>query len=399
MKNKFDFMVAGHLCLDLIPEFFDSGSRQLGEILHPGKLVNVGKCSMGTGGAVSNTGIALKKLGGNVCYCARVGDDEFGQIIMQILREYGSSAGISISKGSASSYSIVIAAPGIDRVFLHNPGANDEFSSSDIDFSLVSKCKFFHFGYPTLMRRTMQNEGRELVRIFKSAKSAGAITSCDMTLPDPDSPSGKQPWRKILGKLLPHVDIFFPSVEEVFFMLEPKKFIDMKRKHKGAELIHLLKPEEYSELSSSLLSMGAAMTSLKCGSRGWYFRTGAGARISALEKHSGLDLPSWSGRELWCPALLPKKIASATGAGDCSIAGFLKAMSCGLPLEKCLRVATCLGWQNLQSFDAVSGVRTWAETLSLVKKRIPAIDVKIEAKSWSQDKETGLFFGPNDSNR
>ena len=41
MSRDFDVMVAGHLCLDIIPRFHDSGARKLEEIMRPGKLVNV----------------------------------------------------------------------------------------------------------------------------------------------------------------------------------------------------------------------------------------------------------------------------------------------------------------------------------------------------------------------
>ena len=59
--------VAGHICLDIIPTFH-SASREFKDILIPGKLIDVGPASMATGGSVSNTGIALHRLG-------RVGED------------------------------------------------------------------------------------------------------------------------------------------------------------------------------------------------------------------------------------------------------------------------------------------------------------------------------------
>ena len=71
------------------------------------------------------------------------------------------------------------------------------------------------------MANCYKNEGAELLQIFEIAKSAGAITSLDMALPDPTSDSGNAPWQKILEKVLPYVDIFLPSIEEAYFMLDP----------------------------------------------------------------------------------------------------------------------------------------------------------------------------------
>ena len=46
-----------------------------------------------------------------------------------------------------TSYSVVLAIPGIDRIFLHDPGANVNFSGSDLDFEAIKEADLFHFGY------------------------------------------------------------------------------------------------------------------------------------------------------------------------------------------------------------------------------------------------------------
>ncbi len=69
-QRSYDIMVAGHLCLDIIPRFADTGATKIQEVMRPGKLVNVDKAIVSTGGPVSNTGINMKTLGGNVCFCA-----------------------------------------------------------------------------------------------------------------------------------------------------------------------------------------------------------------------------------------------------------------------------------------------------------------------------------------
>lgn len=37
-ERPYDAMVAGHLCLDIIPRFPDSGASTFSEIIRPGKL-------------------------------------------------------------------------------------------------------------------------------------------------------------------------------------------------------------------------------------------------------------------------------------------------------------------------------------------------------------------------
>src|SRR3990170_1747954 len=128
-----DVAAAGHICLDIIPRFPEGVGKTIEEIMRPGKLVNVGDAAISTGGPVSNTGIGLAILGMDVEFVTQVGDDYFGEAIISRLRQSGHSEGVRIAKGQFSSYTIAIAPPGIDRIFLHNPGTNNTFTSDSFD--------------------------------------------------------------------------------------------------------------------------------------------------------------------------------------------------------------------------------------------------------------------------
>ena len=56
-------IVAGHICLDIIPRFTSDAGTQLTDYLAPGRLSEVGPAALSTGGAVSNTGLSLKQIG------------------------------------------------------------------------------------------------------------------------------------------------------------------------------------------------------------------------------------------------------------------------------------------------------------------------------------------------
>lgn len=392
-----DLIAAGHICLDIIPLLPETGATRIEELLHPGKLVNVGECAISTGGPVSNTGIAVRKLGCRVAFMAKVGDDAYGSLIRTMLEKHGSPEGLKVAKGEASSYTIVLAPPGIDRIFLHCPGTNDSFTSDDVDYQLVDQAKMFHLGYPPLMRALYDNEGEELVEAFRRAKEAGATTSLDMALPDPNSPSGKAPWKTILQRVLPFVDIFLPSLEEALYMLDARSFLDRKATHGGKDLIDVLSPEEYRQLVEELLGMGTKMVVVKSGHRGCYFRSGDGKRFQEMGGLPPEDAGSWSRRELWGAAFRADKIASAAGSGDSCIAGFLTAYIRRLPLEQCLRVANCVGYENLQELDAVSGVRSWDETMDLLSGgRLKPIDPGLSGSAWEAGEVPGLWIGPHD---
>ena len=156
----------------------------------------------------------------------------FGDSILDILRKRGDSLteGILVDEGEQTSYCIVLSPRGIDRSFLYNPGANDNFQAADIQEQELSGARFFHFGYPTAIRRIYTDNGIELIKLLQKAKKRGLTTSLDMAYPDPDTEAGRMDWRAWLSGVLPLVDIFLPSLDEIFFMLDRPRFEALEKK-------------------------------------------------------------------------------------------------------------------------------------------------------------------------
>jgi len=156
MTLRWDAVVAGHICLDIIPNFVHHENVPLGELLRPGHLVEVGPVTLSTGGAVSNTGLALQKLGIHTRLMGKIGDDLLGRVVAEI-------------PDTSTSYTIILNPPGIDRTFLHSPAANHAFGASTVDYEAVNDARLFHFGYPPLMRRIP-------IRPPHLARSIGAVS-------------------------------------------------------------------------------------------------------------------------------------------------------------------------------------------------------------------------------
>ena len=388
MPRKYDVVVAGHLCLDLIPTF--SGQRNLADLLVPGKLNRVEALAMSTGGPVSNAGIALHKLGLRVRLMAKVGNDFLGRATRDFLATYGLEAGVEPVEGRISSYTVALAPPGTDRIFFHCSGANDDFTADDVDLDVVAEARLFHLGYPPLMRRSFEDGGVALADLFKQIQARGTVTSLDMSLPDPDGPAGRVDWVKFLERLLPHVDIFVPNVGELMFALDRDGFNRRETSRRERDLVDVVDVSEVARLGEKAIRLGAKAACVKCGHRGAYLRTSSAA--ASLGE-------TWADRELWQAAFAAETIATATGAGDSAAAGFLAAYLRGLTAEKALRTACLVGWQNIQAMDAVSGVRSWEETEKQLASGPPLIDPRIEAKGWSLDETAHLFRGPHDSRR
>lgn len=223
--NNTEAIIAGHICLDVHPDLSQS-HEPFEKIVLPGRLISTGPVTFYTGGMVANTGLSLHRLGIPTRFAGKLGDDLFGQQVLGIIRSQGDELADSllVEPGATTSYSIVINYPGADRIFLHCNGANDTFCAGDVPYSAMREARLFHFGYPPLMQATYQNQGGQLIEIFRSAKATGVTTSLDMALPDPASEAGKIDWRQILQATLPWVDLFLPSIEEILYMLRRDQF-------------------------------------------------------------------------------------------------------------------------------------------------------------------------------
>ncbi len=390
-------MVAGHICLDITPGFNADNAGRFDQILSPGKLINVEDATIGTGGTVSNTGLTLAKLGVDVKLNGKVGDDKFGDIIKSILGSDKASSFKTVS-GQHSSYTVVLSLPGVDRIFLHHTGTNDTFTADDIDYKALSECSLLHFGYPTLMRKMYENDGHELYLIFKKAKELGVITSLDMTPPDPDSDSGKANWQTIFEKVLPYVDIFLPSVEEVAYVLDRDLFEKRKEQAKDEDPVLAYTGSDCSKLSESLLNLGVKVAAIKAGIKGYYLRTSDKAALKTLPHFSG-ELDQWANREIWANSYKAQKFGAATGAGDSTIAGFLTAFLSGFDPVKCVKTANVLGWQNVREVDTLSGIEDWPMTLEMINdERKELNSLTIDDADWRYSDHEQVYYGPHDKN-
>ncbi len=260
---------AGHVCLDIIPAIAPKEGADLRDLFIPGSLVIIGAAKFASGGPVSNVGIPLSRLGIRTAFMGKVGDDLFGKGLRELFAPYGAEGSMAVVPGEVTSYTVVIAPPGYDRIFLHNPGANDTYGADDVDFEQVAQAALFHLGYPPLMRRLYADGGDELARIFSRAKKAGATTSLDLAFPDPASPAGQAPWPQILAKTLPHVDIFLPSCEELMYMLDRDTFRGLRKKSPDDPVL-AYDETHFRFLAGEALSYGAGIVGLKAGTRGVY---------------------------------------------------------------------------------------------------------------------------------
>ena len=361
MAKAKSIVVAGHICLDITPVFPSHKVANIGEVLAPGNLVMMDGVSLHVGGAVGNTGMALRKIGVDACLMGKIGKDSFGDIILKLLARYRGGKGMVVDKNAGSSYSVVLAIPGVDRMFLHDPGINDNYCVADLDFKTISEATIFHFGYPQTLKAIYKNEGEELIKMLEKVKALNIPTSLDMVAMDPKSEGAKEDWSKIAEKMLPLVDFFVPSVEELYYTLDKERYQALVATADGKDITEIISREEIKDLGDKSIELGAKVVLIKCGAAGIYYQTTSVDKMTALCEELNLNVEDWADKEGFETSYVPRRIASGTGAGDTCIAAFLASILREYQLEKAVQLAAAEGACCVEEYDSLSGLKTLDE--------------------------------------
>ncbi len=320
-------IVAGHVCLDLVPAL----SRPVD--VAPGALVEIGALVMRSGGCVANAGAALTDLGAEVRSVADTGDDELGAVLRRLLAEGGAEVSlVEAVPGTTTSYSIVIEPPGRDRSFWHHVGANATFDGQRVD---LSGGDALHVGYPTILPAMVADEAAALTRLFRRAMGAGLVTSLDLAVLPHDGDAAPVDWTRTLRGVASLVDILSPSIDDLASMAvaPPDRSIDA-----------------LSSAAANLVRQGVAVVALTAGESGLLVRTGTPDRMARSGRALAALESSWADRELWLTA--PRvPVASTRGTGDAASAGLLYGLLAGLSIEQAGVLAVTCGALRARSSD------------------------------------------------
>jgi sugar/nucleoside kinase (ribokinase family) len=213
--------------------------------------------------------------------------------------------------------------------------------------------------------------------------------------PDPKSEAGRVDWKLILERVLPFVDIFMPSIDEILYMLHRDIFHSLTQKHGEFNFIKFLGTELLDSLADTLIKMGSNIVAIKLGDQGLYLRTGKNIQRLAGTTDSTYENTLWSDRQLLAPCYHTNVIGT-TGTGDCTVAGLLTGVTLGASPIDALTLAVGVGACCTENLDATSGV----PSLNIVYNRINAgwkcRDVHIKTPGWIWLKDRSIWQGPRD---
>ncbi|MQL74848.1 hypothetical protein Taro_007221 [Colocasia esculenta] len=151
------------------------------------------------GGAPANVAIAVARLGGRAAFVGKLGDDEFGHMLANILRDNGVvDAGICFDTGARTALAFVTLRADGEREFMfyRNPSADMLLTEAELNLDLIRRARIFHYGSISLITEPCRSAH---LRAMEVAKEAGALLSYDPNLRLPLWPSAEEAKKQIMS--------------------------------------------------------------------------------------------------------------------------------------------------------------------------------------------------------
>ena len=283
------------------------------------------------GGAPANVAVGASRLGRNTAFIGRVGSDEFGFYLRDILVENKVNVEMLQFDRQARTGLAFISLPTPttrEILFYRNPGADMFLDWKEFNINLIKNTRILHFGSITLISKISKES---TLKAVLSAKDAGAIISYDPNLridlwPDRDSA------KKQILDVLPLADIVKVNNEELEFITDISDF------RKGAE---------------KLLKYGIKICIVTLGEKGSFYLTNYFSGIIPIFDVETID---------------------STGCGDSFTSGLLSFLVDG-NLENLVA--------NHEEMISIIKIATAAASLTSMKKGvIPSLPYKSEVEAF-----------------
>src|SRR5210317_280814 len=197
-QKPYDVITFGDMCVDLIMSA-DDIVPEFGQVE---KLVDHYELEMG--GSCNIFACQAAKLGLKVGILGRVGEDDYGRLIIRLLEESGVDTQHVIVDPNIKTGLGVALCQGNDRAILTYLGSLNAVYPEDVTDEFLTSADHLHHGSYFLH----DNLRPRMHDIFQRALELGLTTSLDTNW-DPD-----ESWNGGLRDLLPLSDIFFPNEQE-----------------------------------------------------------------------------------------------------------------------------------------------------------------------------------------
>lgn len=169
------------------------------------------------GGAPANVAVGISRLGGSSAFIGKVGDDEFGHMLSNILKENNvNNSGVRFDKTARTALTFVTLRADGEREFLffRNPSADMLLREAELDIDLITQAKIFHYGSISLIDEPCRSAH---LAAMGTAKKKGSFLSYDPNLRLPLWPSPDAA-RKGIMSVWDQADLIKVSEDEITFL-------------------------------------------------------------------------------------------------------------------------------------------------------------------------------------
>lgn len=236
-KNyRFDITAIGEVLIDFTWEGADEGSRYPVLKAHPG-------------GAPANFLAAAAILGAKTAFIGKVGNDAFGKLLIETLKEHGIDTDfVYVTDEAFTTMAFVTLDEHGDREFsfARKPGADTLLSSGDVPKGLIADSKILHYGSLLMTGKTGYKATMTAIRY---AKKAGTICSYDPNYRKPLWKSEEEAVKMMLEGF-EKADVVKISDEEaeLLFGLSGKDALRYMTSRYGTKLVMLTKGPEGADI-------------------------------------------------------------------------------------------------------------------------------------------------------
>ncbi|OIW16795.1 hypothetical protein TanjilG_01360 [Lupinus angustifolius] len=180
------------------------------------------------GGSAGSVAVALASLGGKAAFMGKLGDDEFGQVMLYYMNVNNvQTRSVRIDNKTATAVSLMkVGKRGRLKMSYVKPCAEDCLTMSEINIDVLKEAKMFYFSTHSLLDHSMRSTTLQAIKI---AKKFGGLVFYDVNLPVPLWHSSEET-KTFIRQVWNQADIIEVTKQELEFLcgIIPSEKFDTK---------------------------------------------------------------------------------------------------------------------------------------------------------------------------
>lgn len=273
----------------------------------PGETVLGGEFMMSPGGKGANQAVAAKRLGGDVSFICKIGNDMFGEDSLRHYQEEGIDVAGILRSDKPSGIALIIVDDGAENSIVVASGANLDFNEADIAASELPlrSCD--------ILLMQLEIPVPAVLRAAEIAHDAGATVVLNPA-----------PYAQLPEEIFQYVTLFIPNETELASF--------------SGKTVN--GPVSAAEAARVLFQKGVSQMIVTMGSKGSLILNGGAPRLVPARRVEAVD---------------------TTGAGDTFCGALCVALSEGKPLEEAAEFASAVSALSVTKVGAQTAMPTRAE--------------------------------------